>query len=109
MLNFLQPLTDSLKTIYSQGIEVTSPDIARTFISKGILLGSSFDLPAKATVLNMIQYNSEYGCTHCLQSGQRVATTRGGSVRVFSYQCSSPMSRDHHDLILIYYMMQKKQ
>ena len=30
--------TNSLKTIYSQGIEVTSPDIARTFISKGILL-----------------------------------------------------------------------
>ena len=28
MLDFLQPITDSLKTIYSQGIEVTSPDIA---------------------------------------------------------------------------------
>ena len=64
-------------------------------------MGSSFDLPAKATVLNMIQYNGEYGCTHCLQSGQRVATTHGGSVRVIPYQCSSPMGppRSHTHIL----------
>ena len=34
-----------------------------------LLLCSTCDLPAKALVMNMIQFNGFYGCSHCMQKG----------------------------------------
>ena len=48
------------------------------------------DLPAKAMVFNMTQYNGYYGCTHCLQSGQQLATGERGTVHVYQYIHDNP-------------------
>ena len=89
-LNFFKPITSSLIELYTNGVEVESPDIQQSFVCKALLLTSTFDLPAKASALNMTQYNGEYGCTKCLQSGERMKTSRGGSVRVFPFQENNP-------------------
>lgn len=91
MMNFFKPICTTLKHLYEVGIEVNSPDVQDPFTCRAMLLASTFDLPAKAVVLNMAQFNGEYGCTKCLQSGERIATSRGGSVRVFPYQVRDPM------------------
>ena len=36
---------------------------------KFFLIAGIFDKPAKAMILNMIQWNGYYGCTKCLQPG----------------------------------------
>ena len=41
---------------------------------KAQLLCTVMDLPAKAALLNVIQYNGEYGCTTCKHPGCTVCT-----------------------------------
>ena len=38
----------------------------------------------------MTQYNGYYGCTHCLQSGQQLATGERGTVHVYQYIHDNP-------------------
>lgn len=46
-----------------------SPPGREPFTCRIALIGCTCDLPAKALVLNAIQYNGFYGCSHCLQEG----------------------------------------
>ena len=39
------------------------------FVCRVALVGATCDLPAKAAVMNMVQYNGYYGCGRCLQQG----------------------------------------
>ncbi|KAF4518656.1 hypothetical protein B566_EDAN002690 [Ephemera danica] len=39
-------------------------------LSSGVILCGTCDLPAKALVLNMNQFNGKYGCPKCLTKGQ---------------------------------------
>lgn len=41
------------------------------------------DAPARAKVLNTIQFNGEYGCFHCLHPGENIGQGRGGNKRVY--------------------------
>ena len=50
-----------------------------------MLLCGSRDLPAKAIVLNMKQYNGEYGCSPCLQSGKQLPLDTEGKVHVYPH------------------------
>ena len=34
-----------------------------------LVVAFTCDLPARATVMNMVQYNGFYGCSHCKQKG----------------------------------------
>ena len=43
-------------------------------ICKAKLLFAVADLPAKATLLNCVQYNGKYGCHTCKLEGQQVYT-----------------------------------
>ena len=90
MLTFLKPFTESISSLKTNGVEVYSPDTSRNFVCQSMLLCGTCDLPAKAVVLNMKQYNGEYGCSHCLQTGKRLKLDTGGTVHVYPYIPSNP-------------------
>ena len=85
MLTFLEPFTESISSLKTNGVEVYSPDTSRNFVCRAMLLCGTCDLPAKAVVLNMKQYNGEYGCSHCLQTRKRLKLDTGGTVHVYPY------------------------
>ena len=60
-------------------------------VAKARLLMCTLDLPAKAMLLNMKQFNGEYGCTYCKDKGEPRATTH--LHRNWPYStCSTPRS-----------------
>ena len=82
--------TESMSKLY-KGIELYSPDIKDTFVCRAMLLCGTCDLPAKAMVYNMTQFNGYYGCSHCLQSGESLKVgQRGGSNHVYPYIQDDP-------------------
>ena len=85
MMTFLQPFNESVSHLYSKGVEVFLPDIKKSFICHVMLLCGTCDLPAKAMVYNMIQFNGKYGCSHCLQSGKQLTVGPRGKVHVYPY------------------------
>lgn len=42
------------------------------------------DAPARAKVLNISQFNGEYGCFHCMHPGEKIGERNRGNKRVFS-------------------------
>lgn len=66
------PLTDALGTLSMFGIRLSTP-VGEKRITFEPLFGS-FDLVAKAPILNMHQFNGEYGCPSCLNPGVRTAS-----------------------------------
>ena len=66
MLTFLRPFKESVSHLFTEGIEIFSPDIEGIFLCRAMLLCGTCDLPAKALVYNMTQFNGHFGCTHCL-------------------------------------------
>ena len=89
MLTFLQPFCESLVNLHA-GVELYSPDIEKTFLCQAMLLCGTCDLPAKAMVYNMTQYNGKYGCSHCLQSGKQIKVGERGTAHIYPYQCDNP-------------------
>ena len=50
------------------GVEIAPPD-KPPFICCVALIGATCDLPAKAAVMNMVQFNGYWGCGRCVQKG----------------------------------------
>lgn len=90
MLTFLQPFTAAISHLHCHGVEVFSPDVKNDFICHAMLLCGTCDLPAKAAVYNMIQFNGNHGCSHCLQSGKQLKVGVRGKVRVYPYMEADP-------------------
>ena len=67
----LEPAMESLDMLSSSGVRVDTPDGPTTVHGK-VMMGV-FDLPAKAAVLCMKQFNGEYGCAVCTHPGARLA------------------------------------
>ena len=72
----------------SSGITVETP--AGSMVARGILLHCSVDLPARAMICNMKQWNGAHGCLYCTEQG----TTVGGDHlhRYWPYTISQPRS-----------------
>lgn len=51
-----------------KGVDILLPDKS-TVDCHVLLLCSTCDLPARALIMNMIQFNGFFGCCHCLQKG----------------------------------------
>ena len=68
---------------------------------KVYVICACFDLPARATALNMIQFNGKQGCNFCQQEGVSFPTERGGHVHIFPYIEESPTGppRTHQSYI----------
>ena len=97
MTLFLRPLCEALTRLYNEGTSIfccvymhvsawfrntaitlpflvlvgvtISPPDAQSFTCRVALLAATFDLPARAAVMNFVQFNGYYGCSHCLQEG----------------------------------------
>lgn len=67
------------------------------FQMKVYTICACFDLPARASALNMMQFNGQHGCNFCQQPGTSLTTERGGHVFTFPYDVESPTgpSRTH--------------
>ena len=68
---FLKPILEEVEHLYFSGVDVKVPDGTKTVRVK--LLLAVFDLPAKAAVLNLKQYNGRYGCLYCTNPGRSMA------------------------------------
>jgi len=90
MLTFLKPFTQSVSILKTNGMEVYSPDVQQHFKCHAMLLCGTCDLPAKALVYNMKQFNGEFGCPHCLQKGEQISLDSGGTVRIYPYIQGNP-------------------
>ena len=82
---FLRPLLDDINKLYTDGeflhfffinitkvsnlgVEVATP--VGTKIVRAMLLQCSDDLPARACVTNMKQFNGKFGCLYCENPGK---------------------------------------
>ncbi|KAJ8038200.1 hypothetical protein HOLleu_15545 [Holothuria leucospilota] len=92
---FLKPSIESLQKLY-EGVDVILPD-GETKKVRGFLLCGTCDLPAKALVLNMTQFNGKHGCARCLQSGQSIPTGRG-TTWVYPFEIN-PRMRNHKEFV----------
>lgn len=70
----LQPILDRIHALYEEGLPMLTPAGEKVLRAK--LLCAVFDLPARAMVLNLIQWNGRYGCTHCLDEGTQRSHVR---------------------------------
>ena len=61
-------------TVASIGLSINAPDGSEV-TAKVRLLMTTLDLPAKALVLNMKQFNGEFGCSYCEDRGEPRPTT----------------------------------
>ena len=90
MLVFLKSFADDISKLHLEGVEVSSPNVPNSFVCHAMLLCGMCDLPAKAIVHNMTQFNGYYGCSHCKQSGEQLPTSATGKVHVYPYNGTDP-------------------
>eukprot|EP00111_Clytia_hemisphaerica_P019526 TCONS_00057559-protein len=96
MLLFLPPQLETMNGIRENGIKINDK-----VTLKGMILCGTCDMPAKASVLNMCQFNAFYGCPKCTQRGETVMTESGGNVRSFPFKPENPEgpSRTHIETV----------
>ncbi len=83
---YLKPFSEMLKCMEENGVQISLPDCQSKITVKAMLLCCTCDMPAKAMVLNMIQFNGRFGCPRCLQPGKSVQTGKGsGHVWTFPF------------------------
>ena len=87
--------------LINTGFEVHPSSMPSQFRMKAFTICGCFDLPARASVLNVTQFNGQYGCNFCEQSGCSYRTEKGGHVHTFPYISSSPKGppKTHHGYI----------
>ncbi|XP_033472879.2 uncharacterized protein LOC117251031 [Epinephelus lanceolatus] len=91
MVTFLRPLSDTLSKLADNGILVQPAELtSEPFVCKVLTIAGTCDLPAKALVLNSVQYNEKFGCHKCEQPGETVKTGERGHVHAFPYQHRDP-------------------
>jgi hypothetical protein len=64
---FLRPIIDDLNILQKEGIAVQTP--SGSLIARAMLLNCSVDLPARAMLVNMKQWNGVHGCLYCEDPG----------------------------------------
>ena len=78
----------------NSGVSINSP--VGEIMAKARLLQCSVDLPARAAVLNMKQFNGRYGCVYCEDEG----TARASSHLHRNWLPSTTsVARTHHSII----------
>lgn len=81
-------------SLFAIGIEVSTPD--GTKVIKAAIIGISCDLPARALVLNMRQFNGKNGCHLCEDDGKN--PPESNLVRYWPYS-GEPVPRTRASLI----------
>lgn len=101
MLTFLKPLCEKLHELEEHGVLVKHPETPEYFLCKVLTIAGTCDLPAKAMVLNTVQFNGKYGCMKCEQPGTTEKTGARGHMHAFPFQHSDPKGppRTHDKLV----------
>ena len=63
----MHPVLSKIENLQKTGVTFPTSKGMKTLNAK--LLVGVFDQPAKAMVLNVVQYNGHYGCPYCLDKG----------------------------------------
>lgn len=97
---FLRPFHHSLKKFQDIGCDVYCSHCEENINVKGILLCGTCDLPAKAMVMNMTQFNGKFGCPKCKQEGTVIQSGKGHT-RVFPFDtsCFNGPKRTHEEFV----------
>jgi len=74
---FFASLGDELNSLYNGGVEVNVN--GKDILAKLAVVCGVFDLPAKASILNMTYFNGKEGCITCEDPGKRVKQGKGTS------------------------------
>ncbi|PIK57615.1 hypothetical protein BSL78_05523 [Apostichopus japonicus] len=97
MGTFLEPFHSALKNI-ADGIKLKPFGFDNPINVHGILLGGTCDLPAKCIMLNMTQFNGQFGCGRCKQPGKHVPSGRGFThVYPYDYEHIDGPKRTHEE------------
>lgn len=80
----LKPVLDNIDHLYYNGIQVKH--INGIKVVRAVLLLGVFDLPAKAAVADIKQFNGQYGCLYCTNPGKAL---KPGSLVYLPQQCSA--------------------
>lgn len=62
----------SYHTYIHAGLEIDIPNVEKRVL-RAQLLCAIVDLPAKAALMNCVQYNGQYGCSTCIHPGCSVS------------------------------------
>jgi hypothetical protein len=81
MAEYLKPMINEFKYLAENSIHIDCGKKSFTF--KLYLTQCSLDMPAKASIMNMLQYNGYNGCPICLHPGKLIPNKkkRGSTVR----------------------------
>ncbi|RMZ94728.1 hypothetical protein BpHYR1_017434 [Brachionus plicatilis] len=79
LLDKTTPIIEELK-ILENGL-ILDGRIVKVFLTNGV-----FDKPARAAILNTVQYNGKYGCLKCYQSGENIASSKNGTIHIYPYK-----------------------
>lgn len=77
--HYLKPIVDELLSLERGEVLNFNSELS---IVKFYTIFGVFDKPARYAILNMTQYNGDYGCSKCYQRGSSLKTKRGGTRRV---------------------------
>ena len=88
-------------TFHWTGVLVENPDTKELRTVRAYTICFTADLPARASVQNMVQYNGFYGCSFCEQPGETVKTSLRGHVHTFQFDASNPGGPSRkHDVVI---------
>lgn len=74
---FLKPFVDELIELHEVGMICATPQTAELITVKVHTILASVDSVARPMLQNMKQYNGEFGCSFCLNEGERISIGRG--------------------------------
>ena len=89
----LEPIAKYAKHLSLFGETVKLPERLLKVWAKVVM--GIFDLPAKVPVLNMKQFNREYGCSVCLHPGRRLHN----NARVYLPNAEEHLERTHEAIV----------
>ena len=93
---FLMPTISELRSLYKTGIS-WKPDGNNEITSRFVTLICPVDSVARASLLNMTQFNSEFGCTFYYSKGEVKAST--WTYPIENYAPSRTDNEIRHDMI----------
>ena len=96
MLTFLNPLVEKLNTLYDLGIQVPGTADENVTTVRCMLFMATADLPARAALMNMKQFNGKFACHLCKSEGTAYGQYK--IHRCWPYEQNTE-ERMHHDQI----------
>lgn len=82
---YMKIFGENMTELYDHGFEVDLQGTCRKRQVKFAIILCTVDLPAKCKILNMTQYNGQYGCITCEEPGKRALQGRG-STQCYPYR-----------------------